>query len=131
MDLPDGFSDSRREHKFWKREYIPVHNIMVFDTTKLFLQAEVFACHPWPNKATIENMIGHTWIRSIENGQSERGEIYEGSRYASAVKGPTKEPDEISREIVSTSELYIVDNSGSLTFLTETLSHFVSWVFCG
>jgi hypothetical protein len=117
MNVPDGSSDSRRGRKFWKREYIPIHNIIVFDTTKLFLQAEVLSCHPWPNTATIENMISRTWIRSIETRQSERQEIYEGSRYASAVKGPTKEPDEISREIVSTSELPITDNSGSLTFL--------------
>ena len=122
MDVPDGSSDSRRGRKFWKREYIPVHNIMVFDTTKLFLQAEVLACHPWPNTATIENMISRTWIRAIETRQSERREIYEGSRYASAVKGPTKEPDEIAREIVSTSELCIADNSGPLTFLAETSS---------
>jgi len=131
IDVPDGSSDSRRGRKFWKREYIPVHNIMVFDTTKLFLQAEVLACHPWPNTATIENMISRTWIRSIETRQSERREIYEGSRYASAVKGPTKEPDEISREIVSKSELCIADNSGSLTFLAETSSHCVPRVFRG
>ena len=60
-----------------------------------------------------------------------RNLIYEGSRYASAVKGPTKEPDEISREIVSTSELCIADNSGSLTFLAETSSHCVPRVFRG
>ena len=131
IDVPDGSSDSLRGHKFWKREYIPVHNIMVFDTTKLFLQAEVLACHPWPNTATIENMISRTWIRAIETRQSERREIYEGSRYASAVKGLTKEPDEISREIVSTSELCIADNSGSLTFLAETSSHCVPRVFRG
>jgi hypothetical protein len=130
MDVPDGSSDSRRGRKFWKREYIPVHNIMVFDTTKLFLQAEVLACHPWPNTATIENMISRTWIRAIETRQSERREIYEGSRYASAVKGPTKEPDEISREIVSTSELYITDNSGSLTFLAQTSNHCMPRLFC-
>jgi hypothetical protein len=66
MDVPDGSSDSRRGRKFWNREYIPVHNIMVFDTTKLFLQAEVLACHPWQNTATIENMISRNWIRAIE-----------------------------------------------------------------
>ena len=131
MDVPDGSSDSRRGRKFWKREYIPVHNIMVFDTTKLFLQAEVLACHPWPNTATIENMISRTWIRAIETRQSERREIYEGSRYASAVKGPTKEPDEIAREIVSSSEPCIADNSGPLTFLAETSSHCVPRVFRG
>ena len=104
---------------------------MVFDTTKLFLQAEVLACHPWPNTATIENMISRTWIRAIETRQSERREIYEGSRYASAVKGTTKEPDEIAREIVSTSELCIADNSSPLTFLAETSSYCVPRVFRG
>jgi hypothetical protein len=133
MDVPDGSSDSRRGRKFWKREYIPIHNIIVFDTTKLFLQAEVLACHPWPNTATIENMISRTWIRAIETRQSERREIYEGSRYASAVKGPTKEPDEISKEIVSISEseIFIADNSSSLTFLAETSSHCLPRVFRG
>jgi hypothetical protein len=128
MDVPDGSSDSRRGRKFWKRDYIPVRNIMVFDTTKLFLQGEVIACHPWPNTATIENMISRTWIRAIETRQSERLEIYEGSRYASAVNGPTKEPFEISREI--TSELYITKNSVSLTFLAQTSNNCMPRVFC-
>ena len=131
MDVLDGSSDLRRGRKFWKREYIPVHNIMVFDTTKLFLQAEVLACHPWPYTVTIENMISRTWIRAIETRQSERREIYEGSSNASTIKGPTKEPDEISREIVSTSELCIADNSSPLTFLAETSSHCVPRVFRG
>ena len=104
---------------------------MVFNTTELFLQAEVLACHPWPNTATIENMISCTWIRAIETRQSERQELYEGSRYASAVKDSTKEPDEIAGEIVSTSEPCIADNSGPLTFLAETSSHCVPQVFRG
>jgi hypothetical protein len=104
---------------------------MVFDTTKLFLKAEVLACHPWPNTATIENMINCTWIRAIETQQSEWRAIYEGSRYALAVKGPMKEPDVISREIVSTSELYIADKNSFLTFLAETSSHCIPRVFCG
>jgi hypothetical protein len=122
LDMPDGSSETRRGRKFWKREYIPVHNIIVFDITRLYLQAEVLSCHPWPNTATIENMISRTWIRAIQTRETERREIYEGSRYASAEKGSTKEPDEIAREIVSTSEseLSMVNNNVRLTFSAET-----------
>jgi hypothetical protein len=67
-------------------------------------------------------MISLTWIRAIQTRETERREIYEGSRYASAEKGSTKEPDEIAREIVSTSEseLSMVNNNVRLTFSAET-----------
>ena len=56
-DSASATSEGKLPRKFWKREFIPAENILVYDVAKLFLQAEVYTGQPWPSAADMENMI--------------------------------------------------------------------------
>ena len=56
-DGMSGVLEKRASQKYWKKEYVPEHNWVVFELAKNFLQEEVLAQLPWANTATIENLV--------------------------------------------------------------------------
>ena len=97
--------------RFLKQEFVPPCNQLVSTMAKKLVQAEVFACHPWPNTSTIESLVRRCWTNAIRIREEERRATYPGAND----KPPTKEPDEISLEIVS-SRLPYLKESGLLIF---------------
>lgn len=87
--------------RFLKQENVPARNQLVYILAKKLVQAEVLACHPWPNTSTIEVLIRRCWANAITIRAEERSEVYVGANY----QPPTKEPDEIALEIVSSTYL--------------------------
>jgi len=65
-DSASATSEGKLLCKFWKREFIPPENILVYDAAKLYLQAEVYAGQPWPSAACMENMIETAWGLALD-----------------------------------------------------------------
>lgn len=105
-EAPSENSQGKRvTRKYLKKEHVPRHNEMVTELALKFLQAEVLACQPWPNPATIETLVRRSWANSLKYRDEERKNSYPGSGRLSNEVAPTKEPDEVSSGIVSTSEV--------------------------
>ena len=103
-DKPNGAVEKRGSRKYWKKEYVPERNWVLFELAKKFLQAEVLAYHPWPNTATIESLVRRSWTHAWNIVEEARKKTYPGSGRSPNEMGPTKEPDVPSLEMVSTSE---------------------------
>ena len=101
-EATSGASGKRVSRKYLTREFVPSCNINVFDLAKQLLQAEVLACHPWPNTSTIEVLVRQSWSKAFRIREQERRKVYPGAGHVGNELLPTKEPDEISLEIVST-----------------------------
>ena len=99
QDAVSSASEARLTRKFWRREYIPVHNIFVYDVAKLCLQAEVLSCQPWPSTSAIEDMIYNAWSMARSIRLDERREYYSVRDEWSAEQMPAPVPDDISTEI--------------------------------
>ena len=75
-DIVSSTTEARLTPKFWKREYIPPQNILVYDVAKLCLQAEVLSFQPWPSASAIENMVDNAWSIARSIRQDERRQYY-------------------------------------------------------
>ena len=96
-----GVPEKRASRKYWKKEYVPERNWVVFELAKKFLQAEVLAQQPWPNTATIENLVRRSWDHAWQDGEEARRKVYPGAGRSSNEVSLTKEPDMVSLEMVS------------------------------
>jgi len=96
-DAPSTGSGKPVPRRFIKQEFVPARNQLVQRLAKKLVQAEVLACHPWPNTSTIEGLVRRCWTNAITIREAERRDTYPGANN----KPPTKEPDEVSMEIVS------------------------------
>ena len=75
-DSASATSEGKLPRKFWKREFIPPENILVYDAAKLYLQAEVFTGQPWPSAAVMENMVERAWALALDQRRQEKEEYY-------------------------------------------------------
>ena len=98
--VPSGTPATPVPHRFKKQEFLPPRNCLVYILAKKLVQAEVLALHPWPNTSTIESLVRRCWTNAIRIWEDKRTEIYLGAN----IKPPTKEPDEIALEIVSSKQ---------------------------
>jgi hypothetical protein len=130
-DAPSGASGKRLPRKYLTREFVPRHNLMVFDLTKRFLEAEVLACQPWPNTSAIETLIRRSWSKALQIREEERREVYPGSGHAAKKAPPTKSPDEVTLDIVSMPERSGLKKTGWLMFPAQTPRNSIPWVFGG
>jgi len=96
-DAATGTPGKPVSRRYLKQEYVPPRNRLVSILAKKLVQAEVLACHPWPNTATIESLVRRCWTKAIRIREGERSEIYAGVND----QPPTMEPDGIALEIVS------------------------------
>ena len=96
-----GVPEKCASRKYWKKEYVPERNWVVFELAKKFLQAEVLAQQPWPNTATIENLVRQSWDHAWQDGEEARRKVYPGASRSSNEVSLTKEPDMVSLEMVS------------------------------
>ena len=71
-DSTSATSKGKIPRKFWKQEYIPPENSLVYDTAKLHLQAEVSTGQPWPSAAITENMVERAWALALEQRKREK-----------------------------------------------------------
>ena len=99
-DAPSGTPAKPVPRRFMKQEFVPPRNRLVYILAKKLVQAEVLALHPWPNTSTIESLVRRCWTNAIGIREDERSEIYLGAN----IQPPTKEPDEIALEIVSSKQ---------------------------
>lgn len=130
-DALSGSSGRRLQRKYLTRECVSRHNLMVFDLTKRFLEAEVLACQPWPNTSATETLIRRSWSKVLQIREEERREVYSGSGHAANEVPPTKSPDEVTSDIVSMPELSGLKKTSWLMFPAQTLCHSILWVFGG
>ena len=100
-DSASATSEGKLPRKFWKREFIPPENILVYDAVKLYLQAEVYAGQPWPSAACMENMIETAWGLALDQRRREKEEYYGSRDQRPAEQAPSLVPDAISLEIIS------------------------------
>ena len=75
-DSASATSEGKIPRKFWKREYIPPENSLVYDAAKLYLQAKVCTGQPWPSAAVTENMVERAWALALEQRRREKEEYY-------------------------------------------------------
>jgi len=71
-DSASAISEGKLPRKFRKREFIPPENILVYNTAKLYLQAEVYAGQRWPSAAYMENMIKTAWGLALDQRRREK-----------------------------------------------------------
>ena len=93
-------SEGKIPRKFWKREYIPPENSLVYDAAKLYLQAEVCKGQPWPSAAVTENMVERAWPLALEQRKHEKEEYYRSEDQRSAEQALSLLPDAVSLELV-------------------------------
>ena len=75
-DSASATSEGEIPCKFWKREYIPPENCLVYNAAKLYLQAEVCTGQPWPSAAVTENMVERAWALALKRRKHEKEEYY-------------------------------------------------------
>lgn len=100
-DSASATSEGKLPRKFWKREFIPPENILIYDAAKLYLQAEVYTGQPWPSAAVMENMIERAWSLALDQRKREKEEYYRSGDQRPAEQTPSILPDAISLEMVS------------------------------
>jgi hypothetical protein len=100
-DSASATSEGKLPRKFWKREFIPPENILVYDAAKLYLQAEVYTGQPWPSAAVTENMVERAWALALDLRKREKEEYYRSGDQRPAEQAPSLLPDAISLEMVS------------------------------
>ena len=100
-DCASATSEGKLPRKFWKQEFIPPENILVYDAAKLYLQVEVYAGQPWPSTACMENMIETAWGLALDQRRREKEEYYGSGDQRPAEQAPLPFPDAISIEMVS------------------------------
>jgi len=100
-DFASAASEGKLQRKFWKQEFITPENILVYDATKLYLQAEVYAGQPWPSTACVENMIETASGLALDQRRREKEEYYRLGDQRPAEQAPSLLPDAISLEMVS------------------------------
>ena len=100
-DSASATSEGKLPRKFWKREFIPPENILVYDAAKLYLQAEVFTGQPWPSAAIMENMVERAWALALDQRRQEKEEYYHSGDQRPAEQAPSLLPDAISLEMVN------------------------------
>jgi len=76
-DSASATSEGKLPRMFWKREFIPPENILVYDAAKIYLQAEVYAGQPWPSATCMENMIETAWGLALDQRRREKEEYYD------------------------------------------------------
>ena len=54
-------SEGKIPHKYWRTEFIPPENTLVYDAAILDLQTQVFTGQSWPSAAVMENMVERAW----------------------------------------------------------------------
>jgi len=100
-DSASATSEGKVPRKFWKGEFIPLENILVYDAAKLYFQAEVYIGQPWPSAACIENMIETACGLALDQRRWEKEEYYGSGDQRPAEQAPSLLPDPISLEMVS------------------------------
>ena len=100
-DSASATSEGKLPCKFWKREFIPPKNILVYDAAKLYLPAEVYAGQPWPSAACMENLIETAWGLALDQRRREKEQYYGSRDQRLAEQAPSLLPDAISLEMVS------------------------------
>ncbi|KAG0125068.1 hypothetical protein HOY82DRAFT_617160 [Tuber indicum] len=99
-DSASATSEGKLPRKFWKREFIPPENILVYDVAKLYLQAEVYTGQPWPSAAVMENMIKRAWALALEKPKRAKEEYYSSGDLRPAEQAPSLLPDAVSLEML-------------------------------
>jgi len=100
-DSASATSEGKLPRKFWKQEFIPAENILVYDAAKLYLQAEVYGGEPCPSAACMENMIETAWALALDPRRREKEECYGSGDQRPVEPAPLLLPAAISLEIVS------------------------------
>ena len=96
-----GVPEKRASRKYWKKEYVPERNWVVFELAMKFLKAEVLAQLTWLNIATIGNLVRQSWDHAWQDGEQARSRVYPSAGRSSNEVSPMKEPDMVSLEMVS------------------------------
>ena len=99
-DSASGTSEGKILRKFWKKEFIPPENSLVYDAAPLYLQAEVGTGQPWPSVAVTENRVERAWALTLEQRRREKEEYYRSGDQRPAEQAPSLLPHAVSFEMV-------------------------------
>jgi len=80
--------------------FIPPENILVYDSAKLDLQAEVYAGQPWPPAACLENMIETAWALVLDHKRREKEGYYGSGDQRPTEQATSLLPDAMSLKMV-------------------------------
>ena len=100
-DCASTISEGKLSRKFWKQEFIPPENILVYDAAKVYLQAEVYTGQHWPSTAVIENIVERAWALALDQRKLEKQEYYRLGDQQRTEQSPFPLPDAIPLEILS------------------------------